>query len=92
MKSKVASSAMLRARSLPGGQWNYGEPKVLSGELFPTLAPTALALLALADEPDTGTEAAQQWLKSQQGQVSSLFSLALAAIALDVLGQFGDDW
>jgi hypothetical protein len=83
---------MLRARSLPGGLWNYGEPKVLGGELFPTIAPTALALIALADEQDDTTQGALSWLADQQGQISSLFSLGWAATALNLHGRLSDAW
>jgi len=83
---------MLRARALAGGGWNYGEPNILQGELFPTVAPTALALLALADEPDDTTGRALDWLQGQKGQISSLFSLGWSAIALNVLGALNDDW
>jgi len=82
----------LRDRALPGGGWNYGEPPVLGGALFPTVAPTALALLALADERDETTAAAESWLCGQVGQIPSLMSLGWAAIALNVLGLLDDAW
>jgi hypothetical protein len=83
---------MLHARALPGGQWNYGEPGVLGGELFAAAAPTALALAALADERDATTDGALEWLGQQQGQITSLFSLGWAAIGLNLLGQLTDSW
>jgi hypothetical protein len=43
--------AMLEARALPRGGWNYGEPTVLGRTLWPAVLPTAAALLALQDEP-----------------------------------------
>jgi hypothetical protein len=86
------AAAMLRARVLSAGGWNYGEPKVLGGELFPAIIPTALALLALANEQDEITATALNWLLSQQGQISSLFSLGWAAIALNVLSAMNDHW
>jgi len=83
---------MLRARALAAGGWNYGEPKVLGGELFTTVAPTAAALLALADEPDEVTAAALSRLLEQRGQISSLFSLGWASIALNVVQTLDDGW
>jgi hypothetical protein len=85
-------AATLRSRALAAGGWNYGEPMVLGGTLFPTAAPTALALLALADEQDEITAAALNWLQGQRGQISSLFSLCWAAIALNVLGVSDEGW
>ena len=91
--SRVREGArFLRDRALPGGGWNYGEPQVLGGDLFPTVAPTALALLALADEQDETTAAAETWLCGQVGQIPSLLSLGWATIALNVLGLLDDDW
>lgn len=86
------AARMLRARALPGGGWNYGEPVVLGGELFPTVVPTALALLALADEQDDTTAAGLDWLLAQRGQISTLFSLGWACIALAALNRLDDNW
>jgi hypothetical protein len=85
-------ASMLRARAFASGGWNYGEPRVLGGDLFPTVAPTAVALLALADEQDEASAAAATWLAAQRGQVSSLFSLGWAAIALNVFNLLDDNW
>ncbi len=85
---RVRSAArLLRDRALDDGGWNYGEPEVLGGKLYPAAVPTALALLALADEQDAVTAAALEWLRSQLGQLTTLFSLGWAAAALGVLGQ-----
>ncbi len=83
---------LLRDRALAAGGWNYGEPRVLGGDLFPAIGPTALALLALADEPDETTTAGLNWLLDQRGRISSLLSLGWAAIALNVLGWLDSDW
>jgi len=83
---------LLRDRALPAGGWNYGEPQVLGGDLFPTVLPTALALLALADEQDETTSAGLNWLLAQRGRISSLLSLGWAATALNVLGVLDGDW
>jgi hypothetical protein len=84
--------ALLRDRALAAGGWNYGEPEVLGGRLFPTDAPTALTLLALANEQDDHTAAGLNWLQGRQGQITSLYSLGWAAIALNVLGVITGQW
>ncbi len=83
---------LLRDRALPGGGWNYGEPEVLDGKLFPAVVPTAMSLVALADEQDAATDAALSWLLDQRGNLSSLLSLGWATIALHLLGALDDDW
>lgn len=86
------ATRMLRGRALPGGGWNYGEPEVLGGVLFPAVVPTAQALLALADDQNGTTEAGLDWLLAQRGQISTLFSLGWACIALAALDRLDDDW
>lgn len=88
----IEGARFLRDRALNSGGWNYGEPKVLGGELFPAVVPTAMALLALADERDAITSSAEAWLSSQVESSSSLMSLGWAGIALNVLGLLDDDW
>lgn len=83
---------LLRDRSLDAGGWNYGEPEVLQGDLFPTIIPTAVALLALQDEPDSATDAGLAFLETQQGSISTLLSLGWATIALNVYGRLTDAW
>jgi hypothetical protein len=82
---------VIHDRALAAGGWNYGEPVVLGDTLFPTAAPTALALLALADEPDDRTAAGLTWLQTQRGQITSLYSLGWTAIALNLLGALTAD-
>jgi len=82
----------LQDRALSDGGWNYGEPKVLGGELFPAVVPTAMALLALADERDVATSSAETWLSGQAETSHSLMSLGWASIALNVLGLLDDAW
>jgi len=82
----------LRTRALNTGGWNYGEPIVLNGALFPAAVPTALALLAMADEQDATTAAGKAWLSKQAAGLSSLFSLGWAAVAMNVLGLLDDNW
>lgn len=83
---------LLRDRALHDGGWNYGEPEVLNGRLFPTALPTALAMLALADEPDDTTAAGADFLLAQRGAISSLLSLGWTTIALNVYGLLDVDW
>ena len=84
--------AALLTRALASGGWNYGESIVLGSQLYPAAAPTALALLAMADEQDATTAAAVTWLAGQLGSLSSLFSLGWTAIAMNVLGRLDDAW
>jgi hypothetical protein len=83
---------LMRNRALAAGGWNYGEPEVLGGRLFPAEAPTALVLLAMADEQDALTNAGLDWLLTRRGQITSLYSLGWAAIALNVYGALTSDW
>lgn len=83
---------LLRDRVLAAGGWNYGEPEVLGGRLYPAEAPTALALLALQDEQDATTAAGLGWLRQREGQITSLYSLGWAATALNVLGAISREW
>ncbi len=85
-------AALLRDRALPGGGWNYGEAVVLGEPMYPAIVPTALALLALADEADGTTQAALNWLRGQRGRIRSLVSLGWAATAVAVCGPDGEDW
>lgn len=83
---------LIRNRALAAGGWNYGEPEVLGGPLFPTDAPTALVLLALADEPDQATAAGLNWLLNRRGRITSVYSLGWTTIALNVLGALTGAW
>ena len=83
---------MLRNRALAGGGWNYGEPMVWGGGLYPAASSTAMALAALADEQDDVTAAGLNWLLAQRGAIGSLPSLGWAAVALNVLGRLDGAW
>lgn len=83
--------AMFAVRALPEG-WNYGEPSVLKGALFPAVAPTALSLIALADEQNGDTQAGLAWLDTQRGKITSMFSLGWTGVALNVLGLLDEAW
>jgi hypothetical protein len=82
---------LMRDRALRDGGWNYGEPNVLQSDLYPVIVPTALVLLALADEQDDQTDAGIQWLTEEVSSISSLMSLGWAAIALNVLGRLDEE-
>lgn len=83
---------MLRDRAIAGGGWNYGEPVVLDGQLFPTVLPSSLALLALADEQDAVTAAAVGWLAGQREQSFSVLSHGWAMIALKLYNRLNEEW
>lgn len=87
-----AGVQVIHNRALAAGGWNYGEPEVLGGALFPTAAPTALVQLALADEQDDRTAAGLSWLQTLSGQITALYSLGWTAIALNVLGALTGEW
>lgn len=78
-------ASLLRDRAIDGGGWNYGEPNVLGGDMFPIVVPTALALLALADEQDDVTAAGLSWLRGETESLSSLLSLTWATLAIRLL-------
>ncbi len=86
------AAAMLRDRAIAGGGWNYGEPQVWGNDLFASVANTAMALAALADEQDERTAAGVAWLQARRGTITSLPSLGWAAIAMNVLGLLDDAW
>lgn len=84
--------ALVLDRSLPTGGWNYGETVVLGNTLSPAIVPTAMALIALADEPSDATTAGLNWLAGQQGAITSLFSLGWASVALNRWGLLSENW
>lgn len=86
------AATLLRDRALADGGWNYGEPEVLQGRLYPAEAPTALALLALSDERDAVVEAGAGWLRGRLGEITSLYSLGWSAIALARLDGPSEAW
>lgn len=86
------AATMLRDRAIAGGGWNYGEPQVWGNNLPASVANTAMALVALADEQDEWTAAGLTWLQAQRGAITSLPSLGWAAIAMNVLGLLDDTW
>ncbi len=84
--------SVIRDRALEVGGWNYGEPAVLQGDLFPTTIPTAAVLLAMQDEQDDAIAAGTGFLQAQQGTISTLLSLGWATMALNVYGLLTEAW
>ncbi len=74
---------MLIDRACIGGGWNAGNNVVYGQPLVPHVEPTAIALLALQDEPRTAVVAQSlDWLRSRAREVQSVASLAWAILAL----------
>lgn len=76
---------MLFDRACPDGGWNAGNGVVLGSPLRPHIDPTAIALLALKDQPDhIATRRALGWLQMNLERCSSPYSIAWATLALAV--------
>lgn len=76
---------MLFDRACPDGGWNAGNGVVLGSPLKPHIDPTAIALLTLKDHTTNATTLrALGWLRKNLEGCSSPYSLAWAALALDV--------
>jgi hypothetical protein len=70
-------------RSIPGGGWNYGNPRVYANTLRPFPGPTGIALTALADEPSESRIAAGiAYLHQQLPRIRSPISLAWGLMGL----------
>jgi len=78
---------VLADRALAGGGWNYGNPLVYGKVLQPFVPTTALALLALRDEPRrTQVVDGLEWLRAHRLSELSASGLAWAAIGLRAFG------
>jgi hypothetical protein len=82
---------------LPHGGWNYGNTVVLGQELRPHLLPTALSLLALANESrrDERIQPSLEYLTRELPRCAAAPSLAYGILALSAHGrrpQRADDW
>jgi hypothetical protein len=76
---------MLFDRACVGGGWNAGNSLVYGVPLGPHVEATAIALLALQDEPrDEVIERSLQWLRRQAPTVESISSLAWCILSLFV--------
>ena len=72
---------MILDRACRGGGWNYGNSRVLDEELEPYPDTTAIALLALQDQPRLeGVRAGMTALRRMLGEVDSGLALALATL------------
>jgi hypothetical protein len=84
---------MIADRTCADGGWNYGNSRVLGEELWPYPDTTALALLALRNAGDPGTQAKsldalERMLEENgSGLASALGILALGAYGRDVAAQ-----
>ena len=79
---------MIFDRMCLGGGWNYGNSRVLGEELWPYPDTTALALMALHDEPsDTRIQESLASLNRMLGASDSILALALSILALRLYGR-----
>jgi len=82
------AEAMLYDRMSPGGGWNCGNPLVYGVPGEPQACQTSWALLALRDHPDRPeVQKSLDWLEASWRRIESPGTLALAQIALDLLGR-----
>lgn len=88
---------LLLDRQLPGGGCNYGNTFVLGARLRPHVLPTALSILALADEEDElGRRDPRladsiRWLRGAVQADSGALSLSWSLIALQAVDQLPND-
>lgn len=76
---------MLLDRACVGGGWNSGNSVVYGVPLRPHVEATAMALLALQDEPRGEiVQASVKWLESQAGGMQAVSSLAWCILTLFV--------
>jgi hypothetical protein len=74
---------MLYDRGCPDGGWNAGNGIVLGSALRPHIDPTAIALLALKQQPEhVTTQPALDWLRMNVEGCRSPYSIAWAILAL----------
>jgi hypothetical protein len=77
--------AMLLDRACPGGGWNAGNGIVYGHPMLPHMDATAIALLALQNEPPAAiTELSLCWLEEKVSSCTSPWSLAWAILAFHV--------
>jgi len=79
---------MILDRSIPGGGWNYGNPRVYRNTLRPFPGTTGIALTALAGQPsDSRIEAGIAYLSHELRRVRSPLSLGWGLIGLTSWGR-----
>ena len=78
-------TAMLYDRACPDGGWNAGNGVVLGSALKPHIDPTAIALLALKQQPEhVSTRRALDWLRMNLEGCRSPYSIAWAILAFAI--------
>lgn len=78
---------LLVDRAIPGGGWNYGNPKVFGTVLEPDPHTTAVALLALLDDPTRpAVREAVDYLRRQTPHVPSALTLGWMLMARAACG------
>jgi len=83
---------LLLDRAIPGGGWNYGNPRIYKSTLRPFPGPTGIALTALAGQPgDSRIEAGIAYLGHELLHVRSPLSLGWGLIGLTAWGRRPDD-
>jgi hypothetical protein len=78
------AAEMLHDRACPGGGWNAGNGIVYGRPMAPHVDSTAIALLALQNEPPSEIiESSLTWLDRNAHSCRAVWSLAWSALALD---------
>lgn len=79
-------------RAIPGGGWNYGNPRVYRNTLRPFPGTTGIALAALAGQPsDSRIESGIAYLSHELRRVRSPMSLGWGLIGLTAWGRRPDE-
>jgi hypothetical protein len=81
-----AGTEMLYDRACPGRGWNAGNGVVFGSPLHAYVDTTAIALLALTEDRQTGTLLALDWLRRASVESRSVYSLSWAILALSAHG------
>jgi len=83
---------MVLDRAIPGGGWNYGNPRVYGNTLRPFPGPTGIALTALAGQPSNSRiEEGIAYLSHELRRVRAPMSLAWGLIGLTAWGRRPDE-
>ena len=86
------AEALLFNRCSPSGGWNYGNPIVFGQVLGSYIPTTAVALLALQDQPDhPAVQRSLRFLQANRLAEPSGFALALTLICFRTYGLMADD-
>src|SRR5258708_4398311 len=83
-RRRKLAEAMLRDRMCPGGGWNCGNPLVYGVAGEPLIIPTALALLALRNQPERRENVLSlEWLEKNVANIQGPGAFALARLCLE---------